>query len=55
VTLAQLLDCSLDAIRALTQHKSGGVIGSYARHGFEDEKRRVAEAIAAEVHGIVAA
>ena len=49
VTLAQRQGCSLDAIRALTQHKSAGVIGIYARHGFEAEKRLVAESIAAEV------
>jgi integrase len=49
VTLAQRQGCSLDAIRALTQHKSAGVIGVYARHAFEDEKRTVTEAIAAAV------
>lgn len=45
VTLAQRQGCSLDAIRALTQHKSSGVIGVYARHAFEDEKRLVVAAI----------
>lgn len=49
VTLAQRQGCGLDAIRALTQHKSAGVIGIYARHGFEDEKRSVVDAIATEV------
>jgi integrase len=49
VTLAQRQGCSLDAIRALTQHKSAGVIGVYARHAFEDEKRTVTEAIAVAV------
>lgn len=49
VTLAQRAGCSLDPIRALTQHKSAGVIGIYARHGFETEKRAVVEAIATEV------
>ncbi|MEO0816572.1 MAG: integrase arm-type DNA-binding domain-containing protein [Pseudomonadota bacterium] len=48
VTLAQRQGCSLDTIRALTQHKSAGVIGIYARHAFEDEKKQVAEAIATE-------
>ena len=46
VTLAQREGCSLDAIRALTQHKSSGIIGVYARHAFEDEKKAVANAIA---------
>ena len=49
VTLAQQEGCSLDAIRALTQHKSAGVIGVYARHAFEDEKRQVVKAIARAV------
>lgn len=49
VTLAQKEGCSLDAIRALTQHKSAGVIGVYARHAFEDEKREVVKAIARAV------
>ena len=49
VTLAQRQGCSLDAVRALTQHKSAGVIGVYARHAFEDEKRMVTEAIAEAV------
>lgn len=52
VTLAQQNGCSLDAIRALTQHKSAGVIGVYARHAFEDEKREVTKAIGAEVSSI---
>ncbi len=45
VTLAQREGCSLDAIRALTQHKSAGVIGVYARHAFEDEKKAVVKSI----------
>lgn len=49
VTLAQRHGCNLDTIRALTQHKSAGVIGIYARHGFEAEKQAVVEAIAAQV------
>ncbi|MFN7056859.1 tyrosine-type recombinase/integrase [Hyphomonas sp.] len=52
VTLAQRQGCSLDAIRALTQHTSSGVIGVYARHAFEDEKRLVVAAIAAELAAI---
>ncbi|MEL7100822.1 MAG: integrase arm-type DNA-binding domain-containing protein [Pseudomonadota bacterium] len=55
VTLAQRHGCSLDAIRALTQHKSAGIIGIYARHGFEDEKRLVTEAIETEVDAIYVA
>lgn len=49
VTLAQRHGCNLDAIRALTQHKTSGVVGVYARHAFEDEKRVVVDAIAAEI------
>lgn len=45
VSLAQRQGCSLDAIRALTQHKTSGVIGVYARHAFEQEKRLVSSAI----------
>lgn len=51
VTLAQRQGCSLDAIKALTQHKLGGVIGVYARHTFKDEKVVVVNAIAHEVRG----
>ncbi|NQY98780.1 MAG: integrase arm-type DNA-binding domain-containing protein [Henriciella sp.] len=53
VTLAQRRACSLDAIRALTQHKLSGVIGIYARHGFEAEKANVVEAIAKEWNDLV--
>ncbi len=49
VTLAQRQGCNLDAVRALTQHKPSGVIGVYARHAFEDEKRLVVGLIAQEV------
>lgn len=49
VTMAQRHGCTLDAIRALTQHKTSGVVGVYARHAFEDEKRIVVDAISAEV------
>ena len=45
VTLAQRGGAGIEEIRALTQHKIPGVIGVYARHDYEDEKRRVAEAI----------
>ncbi len=30
---------SIDAIKALTQHKTAGVIGIYARHAFTSEKK----------------
>ena len=53
VTLAQRQGCSLDSIRALTQHKTAGVIGIYARHGFEHEKLAVAEAIASGIDAII--
>ena len=53
VTLAQRGGCGIDAIKALTQHKTTGVVGIYARHGYEDEKRAVVTAIAEEVFGIV--
>lgn len=49
VTLAQRGGASIEEIRALTQHKTPGVIGVYARHAYAEEKRRVAEVIAAEV------
>jgi integrase len=53
VTLAQRQGCSLDAIRALTQHKPSGVIGVYARHAFEDEKRLVVAAICEAIDAIL--
>ncbi len=53
VTLAQRGGAPLDAVRALTQHKTAGVIGVYARHAFEDEKRLVAETIEAEIKQIL--
>lgn len=53
VTLAQRGGASIDEIRALTQHKVPGIIGVYARHGYEMEKRRVAEIVAAQVGQIV--
>jgi integrase len=52
VTLAQRAGCQLDAIRALTQHKMPGVIGVYARHAFQNEKRSVIDGIETEIAGI---
>ncbi len=49
VTLAQRHGCKTEDIKAVTQHKPSGVIGIYARHGFEDEKKVVVEAIADEI------
>lgn len=54
VTLAQRAGCSIDAIKALTQHKTSGVIGVYARHDFAAEKRMVAGAIEAEILALTA-
>jgi integrase len=53
VTLAQRGGASIEEIRALTQHKTPGVIGIYARHAYSVEKRLVADIIAAEVHAIL--
>lgn len=53
VTLAQRGRVSVDAIRALTQHKIPGVIGVYARHDFAEEKAEVAIAIASSVFGVL--
>lgn len=41
------------AIRTLTQNMIPSVIGVYARHEFDDEKRAVANAIAGEIKMIV--
>ncbi|MCI4643156.1 MAG: site-specific integrase [Hyphomonadaceae bacterium] len=49
VTLAQRAGCNLDAIRALTQHKTNGVIGVYTQHKFQPEKCDVVQAIEAQV------
>ena len=49
VTLAQREGCHIEAIRALTQHKTTGVVGIYARHGFEEEKLAVVDAIAEQL------
>lgn len=54
VTLAQRGGAPLDQIRALTQHKTPGVIGVYARHAYVEEKRRVAEIIEAQLRSIFA-
>ena len=53
VTLAQRDGCSVEAIRALTQHKLPGVIGVYARHTYEDEKREVVAAIERQVARVI--
>jgi len=53
VTLAQRAGAPLDAIRALTQHKTPGIIGVYARHAYTDEKRDVAERINAIISAII--
>ena len=49
VTWAQRAGCPLDAVRALTQHKTPGIIGVYARHAFAEEKRLVVEGIEREL------
>ena len=55
VTLAQRGGCTIEEIRALSQHKVSGLIGVYARHAYTDEKRRVAEVIGREIATIVGA
>jgi integrase len=52
VTLAQRAGVPLDAIRALTQHKTPGVIGVFARHAFADEKRAVVAGIEQVILGV---
>jgi integrase len=54
VTLAQRGGAGVDAIKALTQHKTAGVIGIYARHAFQDEKKHVARLIEEQVLVILA-
>lgn len=49
VTLAQRGGASLEEITALTQHRIPGVIGVYARHAYEVEKRRVVELISSQL------
>ena len=39
--------------RALTQHKLPGVIGVYARHTYEDEKREVVAAIGRQIARVI--
>jgi integrase len=53
VTLAQRGGASVEEIRALTQHKTPGVIGVYARHSYADEKRRVVETIGRQIRAIL--
>jgi len=53
VTLAQRGGANIDEIKALTQHKVAGVIGVYARHGYEKEKRRVVDLIETQISNIL--
>lgn len=55
VTIAQRGGAMVEEIRALTQHKTPGVIGVYARHSYADEKRRVVGIIEAQLRSILAA
>lgn len=55
VTLAQRGGAHIDAIKALTQHKTAGVIGIYARHAFHEEKVDVAHRIEAQVLSVLEA
>lgn len=54
VTLAQRGGANVDAIKALTQHKTAGVIGIYARHAFHEEKEHVARLIEQQILAILA-
>lgn len=54
VTLAQRGGANVDAIKALTQHKTAGVIGIYARHAFHQEKQEVAQLIETQLLAILA-
>lgn len=54
VTLAQREGCSIEEIRALTQHRTPGVIGVYARHAYADEKRQVVDKIATRIAPVLA-
>jgi hypothetical protein len=49
VTLAQREGCSIEEIRAPTQHRIPGVIGLYALHAYTQEKWKVVNAIAQRV------
>jgi len=53
VTLAQRGGAGIDAIKALTQHKVAGVIGVYARHGYEKEKRSVVDIVDIQITNIL--
>jgi integrase len=53
VTLAQRGGAGIDEIKALTQHKVAGVIGVYARHSYETEKRSVVNLIEMQVSNIL--
>jgi integrase len=53
VTLAQREGCSIEEIRALTQHRIPGVIGVYARHAYTHEKQKVVDRIGDRVAGIL--
>jgi integrase len=53
VSLAQQGGAMIEEIRALTQHKTPGVIGVYARHSYGEEKKRVVEVIDRQVGAIL--
>ena len=53
VTLAQRGGAGIDEIKALTQHKVAGVIGVYARHGYESEKRQVVDLVEMQIANIL--
>lgn len=53
VTLAQREGCSIEEIRALTQHRTPGVIGVYARHAYSSEKRVVVDKIEAQIRRVL--
>ena len=43
-----------DAMNRIQNHKEGGVTDTYDRHGYEDENKRVMEAVASHLMAIVA-
>ena len=53
VTLAQRGGAGIDEIKALTQHKVAGVIGVYARHGYEKERRFVVDTVNVQITKIL--
>ncbi len=55
VTLAQRGGASVDESRALTQHKVPGVIGVYARHQYDAERKHVTETIDMELTKVLSA